>query len=136
MKNKPKYWYRQSAVIPFRNTNGKMEVLIITTRKKKNWIFPKGIIEENLTARESATKEAFEEAGITGELLANKLGKYTYKKWGGNCKVKVYGLRVNTVLNNWEEDFRERKWIDILDVEKYIDNPKLLEIIRSFYGYA
>ena len=133
MKNKPKYWYKQSAVIPFRKTDGKMEVLIITTRKKKKWIFPKGIIEENLTARESATKEAFEEAGITGELLAHNLGKYTYKKWGGNCKVKVYGLRVNTILNNWEEDFRERKWIDILDVEKFIDNPKLLEIIRSFY---
>ena len=136
MKNKPKYWYKQSAVIPFRKTDEKLEILLVTTRKKRKWIIPKGIVEEALTSRESATKEAFEEAGIIGELIPKKLGKYSYKKWGGNCKVKVYALRVDSILDSWEEDFRERKWIDILDVEKYIENVKLLEIIKSFYGYA
>lgn len=136
MKNKPKYWYKQSAVIPFRKSGEKLEILLVTTRKKRKWIIPKGIVEESLSSRQSAAKEAFEEAGIEGELLPNKIGKYTYKKWGGICKVKVYALRVVTILDFWEEDFRERKWIDILDVEEYIENIKLLEIIKSFYGYA
>lgn len=135
MKNKPKYWYKQSAVIPFRKTGEKLEILLVTTRRKRKWIIPKGIVEETLSSRESAIKEALEEAGITGELLPNKLGKYKYKKWGGHCKVKVFALRVDTILDVWEEGFRERKWIDILDVEKYIENTKLLEIIKSFYEY-
>ena len=131
MKNKPEYWYKQSAVVPFRETGDKLEVLLVTTRKKKKWIFPKGIIEENLTASESAIKEAFEEAGIKGDLLPNKLGKYSYKKWGGKCKVKVQGLKVTWILDSWEEDFRERKWVSIADVQNYIKNKNLIEITTT-----
>ncbi len=131
MKNKQDYWYKQSSVIPYRIVGKKIEVLIITTRKRKKWTFPKGIVELNLSARESALKEAIEEAGVNGKLLPQKLGKYSYKKWGGKCRVKTYGLEVETINEIWEENFRERKWIVITEAEKHITNKKVLEILRT-----
>ena len=129
MKKKPNYWYKQSAVIPFRVIDDMTEVLIIKTRKNTKWIFPKGIIENGLSAKSSAQKEALEEAGVKGKILPKRIGKYTYKKWGGKCRVKVFGLEVDNILDTYEEDFRERKWTDINKAADYINNEKLLEII-------
>lgn len=132
MKNKPDYWYTQSSVIPYRINLDKIEVLIITSRKSKKWIFPKGIVEPDLSANESAAKEAIEEAGVEGKISKDSIGKYKYKKWGGKCKVKVYALEVNSVKDEWEENFRKRKWIEINETGKYINNNKILEIIEAF----
>ena len=132
-KTKPDYWYRQSAVVPFRN-NGTIEILLITTRKKKKWIIPKGIIEENLTPLQSAEKEALEEAGIKGLVKNKAIGKYKYSKWGGTCKVKVFAMEVNEVLDIWEEDFRDRKWIPLNQVKNEISDEKLTKIIESFFS--
>jgi phosphohistidine phosphatase len=132
MKSKPDYWYRQSSVIPFRNNNGHLEYLVISTRKKRRWIFPKGIVEIGLSAKRSAEKEALEEAGIKGDLLPKSYGTYKVKKWGGVCKVKVYALNVKFILNEWEESFRDRKWISANEVDKYISNDDLLKIVSFF----
>ena len=131
MRKKPDYWYKQSAVIPFRILDNRFEVLIVKTRKNKNWIFPKGIIEIGFSAKSSAEKEALEEAGVKGNLLPKRIGKYSYKKWGGKCSVKVYGLEVDSIFDNYEEDFRERKWVDIEKTANYILNEELLEIIKE-----
>ncbi len=132
MKTKPEYWYKQSAVIPFRFSKGVLQILIISTRKKKNWIIPKGIIEIGLSGKKSAEKEAFEEAGVQGKLLTKKIGNYSYKKWGGTCTVNVYGLEVDIILDDWGEDFRNRKWIEVRELEKYISNKNLMNIIKKF----
>jgi phosphohistidine phosphatase len=131
MKNKPAYWYEQSAAIPFRINEKGTEILIITTRKKKKWIFPKGIVEVGLSSRDSAVKEALEEAGVKGNLIEENLGSYSYKKWGAECNVKVYGLDVEIYLNDWEENFRERKWIGINEVQNYILDRKLLTSLNN-----
>lgn len=135
MKTKPDYWYRQSAIIPFRWNNKELEVLVITSRKKKKWIIPKGIVEENLSSFESAKKEALEEAGIIGKGTGEVIGKYKYEKWGGKCKVEVFSLEVKTIYKNWLEDFRERKWIKVNELEKYISNKKLMKIMYDFFKF-
>ena len=130
MLTKPDYWYKQSAAIPFRIIDNKIEVIVVRSRKNKHWIFPKGIIEKSLSSKESAVKEAFEEAGVIGEIQNKKLGKYSYKKWGGKCKVKVYSLSVKTLLNDYPESFRERKWIDIDIADEFIFDNKILKILE------
>ena len=51
-------------MIPYRiKGKKKVEVLLITSVKRKRWIIPKGYVEFNLSPFESAKKEAFEEAG-------------------------------------------------------------------------
>lgn len=126
---KPEYWYKQSSVIPYRIINEKLEILFITTRKKKKWIFPKGIVEEGLTPRQSSVKEALEEAGIKGKLLSKKVGSYSYKKWGGMCNVEVFGLEVTTIFNDWEENFRDRIWVNPHEFKDYINDENNLELL-------
>ena len=129
MMNKPEYWYKQSSVIPYRIKNGNLEVLLITTRKKKKWIFPKGIVEIGLTPKQSASKEALEEAGVNGKLLPYNLGSYKYKKWGGKCTVEVFGLRVTNIFDDWAENFRDRKWVLQSKIEDYILDAEILKTL-------
>jgi 8-oxo-dGTP pyrophosphatase MutT (NUDIX family) len=90
-------------------------------------------VNPDLSPKESAVKELFEEAGATGKLIDKKFGTYSYKKWGGKCKVKVFGLLVENIMERWEENFRERKWINENEVELFIGNKKLLKIIKDFF---
>ncbi|MEJ2103143.1 MAG: hypothetical protein P8X47_01050 [Ignavibacteriaceae bacterium] len=46
---KSKTQFDQSGVIPYRRKNGTLEILLVTTIRKKNWIIPKGFIEYNLS---------------------------------------------------------------------------------------
>ena len=131
MKNKPEYWYKQSAVIPYKIVAGKLEVLMVTSRKKKKWIFPKGIIEPNLTPSESAQKEAEEEAGVRGDILEEKIGDYVYAKWGGDCSVQVYGQKVNHLFETWEEDFRLRKWINFDEISEFTKDKNLIRMVQK-----
>lgn len=129
---KPEYWYKQSAVIPYRKRNGKIEILLITSRNKKRWIIPKGIIEPDLSAQKSAAKEAMEEAGVTGKVERQLIATYKYKKWDGVCEVQVYAMPVKEILNDWEESFRRRKWIDLNNFKKYVKDKNLIKVLTKF----
>jgi 8-oxo-dGTP pyrophosphatase MutT (NUDIX family) len=59
----------QSGVLPYRVTAGKVEVLLVTSTRRKRWIAPKGWIALGLSAAESAAKEALEEAGVSGHVV-------------------------------------------------------------------
>ena len=124
-------WYKQSGVIPYRIAKGKIEFLLITSRKKKKWIIPKGIIEPELNAVSSAKKEALEEAGIVGEVNEKSLEKYKYLKWGGTITVHVFSMRVDKIFEEWiESDIRYRKWFNFEDGMKLL-KPKKLRILLT-----
>ena len=112
METRPSWFYRQSGVIPFRQLDGRLEVMLVTTRRHKGWIIPKGIIEPGLSAAESAVREAWEEAGICGAIRSVPVGEYQYAKWGGTCTVQVFLFRVDEVLERWPEAaIRGRIWV-------------------------
>ena len=134
MLNYPSDIYNQSAVIPFQIEKSGIKILLIKSRKGK-WIIPKGIIENNFTAQESAHKEAIEEAGVDGIVYDELIGEYKYEKWDGTCHVKVYLMKVDKELESWEEDFfRIRKWFNPEKASRKINNPDLSEIIRKISG--
>ena len=131
MAKKPSWYYRQTSAVPFRIHDGEIEVMLITTRKKKHWIFPKGIIEPDHTPQESAAMEAFEEAGVKGEVLDPPVGTYTYQKWGGVCTVEVYVMRVTKVLKSWQEEKeRKRKWVSLTEARHMVRQLQLRQIVR------
>lgn len=133
MKSRPEWHYKQSAVIPYRQKDGKLEILLVTSQNKGNWIIPKGIIDENLSPEESAKKEAKEEAGVVGNVGSDLIGQYTYKKWGGTCSVKVYALNVKETLDNWSEgDIRLRKWLPVNKAIKTVKKKSLAKILNEF----
>jgi 8-oxo-dGTP pyrophosphatase MutT (NUDIX family) len=101
--------------------------------KSGTWIFPKGFIEDQLSAQQSAEKEAYEEAGIEGHVLDLLLGEYTYNKWGGTCHVKVFPLHVTKIFDEWpEDDLRDRKWMSLKDAIDIIEKSELQMLLKKF----
>jgi 8-oxo-dGTP pyrophosphatase MutT (NUDIX family) len=125
--------YNQAAALPFRYINDRLQIMLITSRRARRWIIPKGLLEEGLSPSELALKEAYEEAGITGNISHRSLGMYKYEKWNGICRVEVYSLFVTNILDRWPEDtFRFRQWFDFSDVAQLIENNELRQLISGF----
>lgn len=129
---KPAYFYRQSGVVPFRLKNNQYEILLITTRKRRRWTIPKGIVEPGLAAAASAVKEAWEEAGIRGSLLPDLLGVYQQRKWGKDCCIDVFLFQVEAEAGVWPESgFRQRRWFPVAEVHKAVDNDDLKHLLQQ-----
>ena len=122
-------YIEQSGVIPYRLEQGKIEILLVSSRKKKRWVIPKGIVEPDLTPQDSAAKEALEEGGILGEVLPESVSTYTYEKWGGVCRVVVFLLKVTSLEANWLEDYRERQWFSLPEARKRLEEAELKNIL-------
>ena len=131
MKLRPWWFYQQSGVIPYQVEQDKVEVLLITSRRRGRWIIPKGVIEPGMSAAESAAQEAYEEAGVRGDVSPIPLGEYEYDKWGGVCTVKVFTMEVQLVLETWpESDTRQRRWMSVELAAQSVEERQLQQLIR------
>jgi 8-oxo-dGTP pyrophosphatase MutT (NUDIX family) len=109
-----------------------LEILLITSRKRKRWIIPKGIIEPGLSPQASAAKEAFEEAGVRGKIADQALGVYTHDKWNGTCTIEVFPLEVTSVVDDWPEgDVREREWMSLDKALQHLQEAPLKAMLRK-----
>ena len=132
-RERPAYYYAQSSVIPWRINNGELEILVILSSKKKHWVVPKGIWEPGLTARESAAKEALEEAGVEGLVADAAIGTYVYPKWGASCTVEVYAMEVTRMLpdEEWQEAHRGREWVSSKQAAEKLKQDELKPMLRQ-----
>src|SRR6476660_4350906 len=106
--------FKQSGVIPYRVNNGKIEILLITTRNFQHWVIPKGDIPNGMSPPASAAKEAWEEAGVIGQVDTNELGTYKYRKGGKSYRVKMYLLPVEMLSEDYPEaSKRKRQWVEV-----------------------
>ncbi len=133
LRDRPAYYYRQSAVIPYRISADRIEILIISSSKQKHWVVPKGIKEPELSPQESAAHEALEEAGIEGVVDPLPLGSYSYLKWGSQCRVEVYSMRVSHVIaeEQWEESHRGRRWVSPEEAKSLIREKAYCPMIEQ-----
>ncbi len=114
MAKKHLWLFRQSAVVPFRTKDGITEVILVTSSSNKNWVIPKGRIEKLMSPEKSAAKEAFEEAGVLGDVSKKFFAEYEYNKRGNKCHVRVYPLEVSKILVEWDEmDKRDRRIVEV-----------------------
>ena len=124
--------FKQSGVIPYRKNNGVLEILLITSIKKKKWIIPKGYIEFNLSPFESAKKEAFEEAGIIGSNETIELGAVELKKGIGVTHMKIFSMEVIKTLDDYpEKDLRKRKWFSPEEASSKVEIPEIPKMISA-----
>jgi len=125
--------FDQSGVIPYRMKDGRTEVLLVTSIRKKNWIVPKGFIEYHMSPFQSAKKEAFEEAGIKGGNTTKILGSYKVRKNGSDLLTKIYSMKVTRIFKDYpEKNLRKRKWFSVYEAAKKVDIDELATIIRRF----
>lgn len=123
--------FKQSGVIPYRVKDGKIEVLLITSRSRQDWVIPKGGICKGMSPSDSAAKEAWEEAGVIGQVNTHKLGYYKYRKRGNTYRVNLFLLPVEIVLEDWPEaSKRERQWLDVNTAASLVKEASLKRILK------
>ncbi|MBE9606917.1 NUDIX hydrolase [Acetobacteraceae bacterium H6797] len=126
---------RQYAAMPLMTKDGQTQVLLVTSRETKRWVLPKGWAEDDLTPHELAAKEAYEEAGVTGDVVPEPIGTYHYQKKleGGQiaaCEVGVYPLWVKKQLKNWpERKERESQWFTFSQAALVVDEGELVTLL-------
>ena len=127
---------QQAAVIPFRGGGARLEICLIRKRgSKKGWGIPKGFIDRGDTSKETALKEAREEAGLKGRLVGSAIGSYEYRKWGATLEVDVYLMRVNEQEDDWDEsDIRERCWVPLGKASKLLERHPVQPLITRLRG--
>lgn len=125
--------FHQSGVIPYRlKGKKKVEVLLITSVKRKRWIIPKGYVEFNLSPFESAKKEAFEEAGLLGSNETFELGEFIIEKSYGKCFLKIFSMEVIKEHEDYPEKFkRSKKWFGLDEAIEKITVPEIADMMLS-----
>jgi 8-oxo-dGTP pyrophosphatase MutT (NUDIX family) len=73
---------QQVAAVCFRIRGDAIQFLLVQTRHKRRWIFPKGSAEPGLTHAQAAALEASEEAGVHGRMEETSFTRYVRRKRG------------------------------------------------------
>ncbi|TNC98131.1 MAG: hypothetical protein FD119_614 [Stygiobacter sp.] len=128
----------QYAALPYRMVDGHEEVMLVTSRETKRWILPKGQPEKRLKPHEVAAAEAYEEAGVMGSIDKDALSVFASTKRLKNgtelpCTIKVYGLKVKKVLDEWpEKSERERRWFSPGEAALVATEAGLIKTLQDF----
>ncbi|HEY0103137.1 MAG TPA: NUDIX hydrolase [Brevundimonas sp.] len=129
---------RQVAALPWRRSEGGLQVMLISSRETRRWVIPKGGRMAGKTDAEAAAQEALEEAGIEGLIAHDPIGTFRYAKilksgaarW---CVVSVYPLEVTVEHDEWQERAeRERAWVSRDEAVRRVDEPDLKVLIAGF----
>jgi 8-oxo-dGTP pyrophosphatase MutT (NUDIX family) len=78
----------KAAAICYRCKQASIELLLVKANGG-GWIFPKGSIEPAELSWQAAQREAFEEAGVTGEIERQPLTTFLHFKRGENREYRV-----------------------------------------------
>ncbi|MEM7368503.1 MAG: NUDIX domain-containing protein [Bacteroidota bacterium] len=117
---------RKSAIIPYRQAENQLELLLIRNVSDTKWVIPKGTIDFPLAPHISATKEAYEEAGVLGRPHPILVGTY----FKNDQLVPTYLLEVDVELVHYEEvDIRNRRWVFPEQIRQYVEDEDLQKLL-------
>ena len=110
----------KAAAICYRRTDASIEILLVRAHGA-GWIFPKGSLEPGETAWQAAQREAFEEAGVKGEIDQKQLTSFLHFKQGEarEYRVAAFLLLVQSMQASQESD-RKPEWFSPPEAEKAI----------------
>lgn len=129
---------QQYAALPVRFTGeGKMQVLLLTSRGTRRWVIPKGWPMRRFTPEAVAAQEAYEEAGLQGTIEdSGPIGRYHYDKHLASrvarIRVDVFLMRVSQQLATWPEQAeRETRWCDPEEAALLVVEQDLAALLRG-----
>lgn len=121
--------FDQAGALPFRCTRRGLEFCLITSTEGR-WIFPKGVIDSDETYKETATKEALEEAGLRGRLVGAPLGCWEFVKYEKPYMLVLLLMEVTACEDEWDEaSFRKRRWATEDEARRLLCHPQLRECL-------
>jgi 8-oxo-dGTP pyrophosphatase MutT (NUDIX family) len=122
----------QACAVPYRVNRGRIEVCIVTTMRRRRWTFPKGIVERGDTLPQTALKEAWEEAGLRGEIIGGVLGKYLRRKRGAEVAVTAHLMLVRESRTQWPEaEVRERRWVEVTEAVDHLGRVEQRRLLTA-----
>jgi 8-oxo-dGTP pyrophosphatase MutT (NUDIX family) len=131
----------QFAALPWRISEGGMrEVMLLTSRETRRWVIPKGWPMKGRKPADVASQEAYEEAGLIGQIVGKRpIGNFHYQKQLAKkerlCQVLVYSYRVERQLDDWpEKEQRETRWFIASEAATMVEEEGLAGIIERFAG--
>ena len=105
---------------------------MVTTMRRRRWTFPKGIVESGHSLGETALKEAWEEAGLRGQIVGAALGTYSQRKRGNNLIVTAHLMLVRESRSVWPEaELRERRWIGVAEAAEHLGRIEQRELLAA-----
>ena len=115
----------------------RLEVLLVTSLRTRRWILPKGWPQDGMSLAQSAANEALEEAGVTGTIADEPIGRYHYlKEKNGSalpCAVEVFSLFVTDERTSWKEkDARQKLWLPAEQAAAKVAETGLRRILTGF----
>ncbi len=127
----------QAAALPYRQGK-RLEVLLVSSLDTGRWIVPKGWPMKGRSNFETASREAYEEAGVKGEIASEPAGSFHYNKRKRNgavwrCLVEVFPMEVKSRSRSWpEKAARKTRWCAWSEAADLVDDTGLGDIIRAF----
>ncbi|KNG94840.1 NUDIX hydrolase [Pseudaestuariivita atlantica] len=128
----------QICALCYRVEQGKTRVLLVTSRQTRRWILPKGWPIDGLTPAQTAATEAWEEAGVRGKAMDQRIGLISYLKDSDSpnelpCIGLVYPVKVKKIASIFpERKERQRKWLSPKKAAARVNAPDLAALLRSF----
>lgn len=115
----------------------RLEVLLVTSLRTRRWILPKGWPQDGMSLAQSAATEALEEAGVTGTIADEPIGRYHYlKEKNGSalpCVVEVFSLFVTGEQASWvEKEKRQKLWLPAEQTAAKVAETGLRRILTGF----
>lgn len=126
----------QYAALPYRVTpEGGIEVLLVTSLETKRWIIPKGWPMKGRSPGATAAREAYEEAGVEGDVDQTSFGEFAYDKRlkDGSvmrCRVEVFAMQVARQRPRFPEKGRRQvRWFGLEEAANITGEPGLLPLL-------
>ena len=113
----------QLGILPYIKKKKDMEIYLVTSRQKGEWILPKGQEEKELGKRQVALLEAYEEAGLLGKIKSNSYVDLSVYRRGRKVTMRIFPMKVTKILKQWPESHeRKRKLIKLKKAKKLMKN--------------
>ena len=126
------------AALCWRHHKKETQVLLVTTRRTRRWILPKGWPVDMATPVEAAQAEAWEEAGVKGKAKPICVDIYSSTKDLPDdttlpIVVAVFPMEIKTIADDWpEKKERKRKWFSLSKAASVVQEPELASILKYF----
>jgi 8-oxo-dGTP pyrophosphatase MutT (NUDIX family) len=121
--------FKQAGAIVVRAGKTGPRILLVTARRNPdNWIFPKGHVEAGETLKAAAVREAREEAGVEGKVVATA-GKMTFE-FGDNT-YRVHYFVVKTTDAGRQREGRRLRWLKYKQALRRLTFEETRDLLRE-----
>lgn len=123
----PRTWTHAGGIV-VRLRAGRPEFLLVTSRRDPDaWVLPKGRIERDEKAKETAVREVREESGVTAEIVG-KVGRSRYERDGSSLTVRYYAMR--PVAQGAPKENRQVEWCNRAEARARLTWPGARDLLE------